>query len=115
MKNIIIAVFLTGLVACSSTPTAMVFDGSSAESTQRGVISIMRTLNSHDKQEFVMALMKIQHAEFDSPLAAMKHSDQAGQIDFALVGKKNRWTHLRASAQTCTKTKQQVKTAQQSR
>ncbi|BCV38133.1 hypothetical protein TUM17377_34610 [Shewanella chilikensis] len=35
-----------------------------------------------------MALMKIQHAEFDSPLAAMKHSDQAGQIDFALVGKK---------------------------
>ena len=88
MKNIIIAAFLTGLVACSSTPTAMVFDGSSAESTQRGVISIMRTLNSHDKQEFVMALMKIQHAEFDSPLAAMKHSDQAGQIDFALVGKK---------------------------
>ncbi len=88
MKNIIIAIVLTGLMACSTTPNTIVFDGSSAESTQQDVIRLMAQLNSHDKQEFVMVLLAIQLAEFDTPLAALNHSDRNGQMDFGLIGQK---------------------------
>ncbi|MGI3003244.1 hypothetical protein ACRTDJ_09180 [Shewanella algae] len=88
MKNIIIAIVLTGLTACSTAPNAIVFDGSSAKSTQQDIIRLMARLNSHDKQELVMALRSIQRAQFDDPLAAMHHSDQYGQMDFGLIGQK---------------------------
>lgn len=60
MKSFILITLILLCTACSSTKKDFYIDGSTAETTEKGINRVIKTLKPEEKSEFYAALLSIQ-------------------------------------------------------
>lgn len=75
------------LSGCASTPS-YVFDGSSAESTQKGVNFISRQLSAAENKRFLTALFQIHYYDTLTGAEALNNPKLNKPLNYEVIGKK---------------------------
>ncbi len=82
-----VLVVVLAFAGCASTISEFRVDGSSAESTRRGIETINRKLDEKGRFAFALALLKIQFSETGSAHEVMADPSMLG-TNYRFIGKK---------------------------
>lgn len=88
MKNLFVLLFMLLALGCASTKNAYVFDGTTAKSTEQGVVYITKSLKPEQHIEFLMALLAIQFSDVNSAYDVIDDPTMINQFNYAVIGKK---------------------------
>lgn len=88
MKKLLCVVIVCFLSACASTKNDFVFDGSTVESTQQGISTVLKRLKPNERLKFLMALMAIQFSDVNSITEIIGDSTMTDEVNYFIIGKK---------------------------
>lgn len=88
MKKLWVLLYVVLVFGCASTKTTYVFDGTTAKSTEQGVVYMSKRLKPEQHIEFLMALLAIQFSDVKSAYDVIDDPSMINQFNYALIGKK---------------------------
>ncbi|WP_333796966.1 hypothetical protein [Rheinheimera sp.] len=88
MKKTLVLLYLVLALGCASTKNSFVFDGSTAKSTEQGVVYMSKRLKPEQQIEFMTALMAIQFYDVHSALEVIDDPTMINQFNYEVIGKK---------------------------
>jgi hypothetical protein len=88
MKKLWVLLYVLLAFGCASAKTAYVFDGSTAKSTEQGVVYMSKRLKPEQHIEFLVALLAIQFSDVKSAYDVIDDPTMINQFNYALIGKK---------------------------
>lgn len=88
MKKTLVLLYLVLALGCASAKNAYVFDGSTAKSTEQGVVYMSKRLKPAQHIEFLMALLAIQFSDVNSAYDVIDDPTMINQFNYAVIGKK---------------------------
>ena len=88
MKKILVLLYMVLAFGCASAKNSYVFDGTTAKSTEQGVVYMSKRLKPEQHIEFLTALMAIQFYDVHSALEVIDDPTMINQFNYAVIGKK---------------------------
>lgn len=88
MKNLFVLLFMLLALGCASTKNAYVFDGTTAKSTEQGVVYMSKRLKPAQHIEFLIALLAIQFSDVNSAYDVIDDPTMINQFNYEVIGKK---------------------------
>lgn len=88
MKKTLVLLYMVLALGCASAKNSFVFDGTTAKSTEQGVVYMSKRFKPAQHIEFLIALLAIQFSDVNSAYDVIDDPTMINQFNYAVIGKK---------------------------